>query len=62
MRLFDVMSVFVVAIGSLVGGVIALLEPNWSISISIGLFLSLATTAVRLHIDYNYLVNLTLFL
>lgn len=41
MRLFDVMSALVVGIGTLVGGVIALLEPHLASSISVGFFLSL---------------------
>jgi hypothetical protein len=40
MRLFDVMSVFVVAIGGLVGAVTALLEPRLACGISLGFFLT----------------------
>ena len=46
MRLFDVMSALVVAIGAVVGGVIALLEPNLACGISIGFFFSLLASLV----------------
>ena len=46
MRLFDVMSALVVAIGTVVGGVIALLEPNLACGFSVGFFSSLLASLV----------------
>lgn len=46
MRLFDVMSVFVVAVGALVGGVVALLEPDLANGISVGFFLTVISALV----------------